>query len=386
MTDRVDICMIVDNDVQRDPRVRKEAASLAAHGYRVVVIGISRSGVEPLQSENISGFQIYRVISRLGRHTIKGKAGSLIRTLEGFVKAAWQLRRMNARAYHAHDFQGLLIVALAGIWRRPVVYDTHELFFERQLPAITRRLTWILKPLERLLSRHARYVITVSDGCGEYLVRTYGIAEPVILRNAAELRHSTLNAIPVDSPGQHLVAHSGWLSEGRHLEQLVDALSCLPESVGLLLVGGGQLEEVLKNRAQSAGLSSRLLTLGVIESDQIVPTLRQATIAAVLIEGRFESYHYALPNKFFEAVAAGLPLVVSPIPEVKRLVEDYGIGTICDPSDPCAIADAIKTTLEADTLARMRKNMQQAQADLNWETEARKLIALYDNMLGASAA
>ncbi len=384
--DRIDICMIVDNDVQRDPRVRKEAASLAAQGWSVVVVGMSRSGPVPAGKETVAGFRIQRIIARLGRDRISGKPGQILRTIEAYIRAARLLRQVNARAYHAHDFLGLVVVALAGIWRRPVIYDTHELFFERPLPPITKRLAWLLRPLERVLAHHARRIITVSDGCGEYLVRTYGVNAPLILRNAVDLRDDGDSPVAFEAPSAHMIAHSGWLSAGRHLEELVDALALLPDSVGLVLVGGGALEASLKARATERGVAERLVTLGVIRTEQMVSTLRQATLSAVLITGDYQSYHYALPNKFFEAVAAGLPLLVSPIPEVKRLVEQYDMGLVCDPGDPHSIADAVGKLLEPAMLARMQANVRRAQAELSWETEERKLIALYDDVLREASA
>jgi glycosyltransferase involved in cell wall biosynthesis len=71
---------------------------------------------------------------------------------------------------------------------------------------------------------------------------------------------------------------------------------------------------------------------------------------------------------------------------VKRLVEEYGIGVICDPSDPHSIADAVMLALEPDTLTAMQANMRRAQAELNWATEERKLIAIYDDLLRKSIA
>jgi glycosyltransferase involved in cell wall biosynthesis len=373
--------MVVDNDVQRDPRVRKEARSLATAGYRVVVVGVSRSGPVPPAEETVSGYRIERVISRLGRDRVGGKPGHLVRTVEGFVRAAWRLRSVNARTCHAHDFMGLLIAALAGIPGRSLVYDTHELFFERPLPAITRRLRWLLRPLERFLARRARCVITVSEGCANYFTERYGVARAVVVRNVMDADEVSEQAVPFEAPARHMVAHSGWLSPERHLEELVGSLAHLPATVGLVLVGGGRLEPALRARAESLGVSDRLVTLGVVETGQIVPTLRQATVAAVLIEPRYESYRRSLPNKFFEAVAAGLPLVVGAIPEVKRLVEAYDIGVVCDPSDPRSIADAVKRVLEPDMLARMGPNVRRARQELSWASEAGKMIALYRDAL-----
>ena len=93
------------------------------------------------------------------------------------------------------------------------------------------------------------------------------------------------------------------------------------------------------------------------------------------------SAHRSLPIKFFEYVAAGLPMVVSGIPELRRMVEEYQIGLVCDPDDPQDIADKINQMLKPETLARYRENVQKARAELNWEHEEKKLIDIYRNIL-----
>ena len=93
------------------------------------------------------------------------------------------------------------------------------------------------------------------------------------------------------------------------------------------------------------------------------------------------SYQFAMPNKFFEAVAAGLPLVYGTTQEVSRLAQAYDFGVACDPNDPRSIAAAILKALEPETNAAYRVNAVKAREHLNWEREEQKLVALYQQIL-----
>jgi glycosyltransferase involved in cell wall biosynthesis len=145
-------------------------------------------------------------------------------------------------------------------------------------------------------------------------------------------------------------------------------------------VGDGWLKNELEAEAQALGVADRLEVLGKILPQQMVATLEQATLAVVLIESDSISYRLSLPNKFFEAVAAGLPVVATPIPEIKQMVERYDLGVLCEPT-PEAIARAILMALESDTLDRLRANVRRARLELNWEIEERKLVNLYREVL-----
>ena len=372
--------MIVDKDVTHDARVLKEATSLATQGWRVVVIGMSRSGREPAAEQEINGFILNHIIARWFRQSLGGKSGHLLRTLEGYLKAAVRLRQINARVYHAHDFTGLVIVAMAGIWRRPVVYDSHEIYFERPMRTVSRLLSVVLRPLERVLARRAIRMIATTEARAQYFVKALGVSLPVIIRNAFDLKAEAGPPTKFALESQFLVAHSGWLMHGRHLLELVQALTYLPENVSLVLVGDGWLHDQLESKARELGVNDRLEIVGEVLPQQMVSTLAQATVAAVLINADSISYRLSLPNKFFEAVAAGLPIIASPIPEVKRMIEKYDIGAFCDPNDPQSIAQAIMSILESGVIERLRANVLHARTELNWQAEEQKLVAMYNEI------
>lgn len=377
--------MLVHNSVSSDGRVIKEATSLAAAGWRVVVVGIVLDGdsSEPAVEE-LSGFTIWRVMPRLWARQMPGTWGKLLRLLAAIPATIRQLRAARAGAYHAHDFPALAFFAMAGIWRRPIVYDSHEMFFDRwpagsDYPLL--RVMPLLRLLEKALARRASALITVSQPIAEVLSARLAIPRALVVMNAVDLR---LLEEPVPLPrqrGQRIVAHSGYLSRGRHLPELVTSLQHLPEDVALALIGDGVLREELVAQAEAMGVAHRLLTIYPVNPFNLPTTLAQADCAVLLFTADGLNYQLALPNKFFEAAAAGLPLVHGPTQEISRLAREYDFGAACDPTDPRSIAAAIQTVLEPEASTRYRANAIHARDHLNWEHEERKLVELYRMLL-----
>lgn len=380
-----DICLILDNDVRTDGRVLKEAGSLTRAGWRVVIIGIDRMKSPLPDDEVIDGFRV-QVVKPGGIPGLEGKVGKAVRVFQGYWLVARRLRQMKARVYHANDFIGLLMLALAGLWDRTFIYDAHELYFERSVKGgrtPTRFMLSLLRPLEGWMARRAAGTITVGDQLANWLAEHLRIKRPVVVRNVVDVRN---DGEPVPMPrqaGERIIGHSGYITHGRHLPELVEALRYLPEHVSLALVGDGSLWPVLERQAEKLGVGHRLRRVHPVTPQTMAPTMAQADAAVVIITSDATSYHFALPNKLFESIAAGLPLVVTDIPEVAGLVRQYDLGVILSSVEPEALARAIEAVLEPEANARYRANALRAREALTWEAEEAKLVALYRQVLGA---
>lgn len=382
-----DVCMFVHHEMLNDGRTTREAASLAAQGWRVLVVGIVLGNVDLPSWEEMHGFTLVRVQPRLLRKTMSGSWGKLLRLIVAIPGVIRQFRRANARVYHINNFPGLFIMALSGL-RQPIIYEVRELFFDRWPRGVKYNLKYLARlgrPLEKILIRRAAAVIVTSVHHGAELVKDYPIAPPILVRSAVDLRTLGPVAAGYPSNGRRLIAHTGYLYHGRHLPELVAALVHLPNDIGIVLMGDGPLRQSLEEQAKRLGVDDRLTFVPLVPLESVAPTLAQADAAVVIIELRAPSFRYALPNKFFEAVAAGLPLVVSPAPAVAELVKQYDLGVTCDPSDPASIAAAIRTVLQPGSRDRYRANARKAREALNWAAEEQKLVALYERILGTTA-
>lgn len=378
-----DVCMFVHHEMINDGRTLRESASLTAQGWRVIVIAMVLSDLDLPSNEVRNGTTILRISPTLLKNRLPGSWGKLLRLVVAIPAIIREFRRVDARAYHVNDFPGLLIMSLSGI-RRPVIYEARELFFDRWPPGVEYSLKHVIqffRPLEKPLARRTAASITVNDPIADIMAAKLDILRPTVIRSAVDLRQVEPPAATFPT-GLRLLAHTGNLDDGRHLPELVASLAHLPEDVALVLMGDGPLQSQLEEFAKSLGVGDRLFIIPPVPTNNIASTLAQADAAAVLTSPYITNNFNALPNKFFEAVAAGLPIVSSPIPAVTALVEQYDLGVTCDPSDPASIAAAALTVLKPENQSRYRANALKAHHELNWETEEQKFVALYRRILG----
>ena len=427
-----DVCMVVHNPLVYDARVLREAASLAQNGWVVVILSLTPDEHNLPSVEICKGFTIRRISlpsafrqlakslhkclvnvqkresdihnNEAGNQTIWSILKCAIEKLIGnflsslyrlllsdespaamlvvLFRGAYFLRAINARVYHAHDFPGLLHVAIAGIWKRPVVYDSHELFFDQWYPHEPPKVYRVLRPWEKFLAKRASAILTVGEMLAEQLANTLNVSRPVVIFNSVDLRNLTPSRVIFQTKDRRTVVHSGALNYGRHLPELLTALLYLPEDIIIVLMGDGVLKSSLQLQTKNLGLEDRVIFVPPVLPDSIATTLAQADIGAVLITNQSVHYDYSMPNKLFECIAAGLPLIVSHCQEIADLTRKYDLGIVCDPTQPKEIAAGILNLLETNNLLRYKHNVCAARDSfLNWKSEEKKLIEIYRNLL-----
>lgn len=426
---RPDVCMVVHNPLVHDARVLREAASLTRNGWSVVILSLTPDEYDLPIVEVLKGFTIHRIslpssyrrlakclynrlvilqkresdfqasyqsiwsilkysieklisrfISSIYRLLLSDE--SPVAMLLVLLRGSYFLRSVNAHIYHAHDFPALLHIAIAGIWKRPIVYDSHELFFDQWYPYESPRIYRNLRSWEKFLAKRANAILTVGEMVADRLSKTLNVKRPTTIFNAVDLRTLEPPTVTYQTGKHRTVVHSGALHYGRHLPELIDSLLYLPEDIVIVLMGDGLLKASLQLQAKELGMEDRVIFVPPVLPDSIAPTLSQADIGAVLITNQSIHYDYSMPNKLFECIAAGLPLIVSHCKEIADLTRKYDLGIVCDPMQPKEIASGILKLLEPNNLLRYKHNVCAARDScLNWETEEKKLIGIYRHLL-----
>jgi glycosyltransferase involved in cell wall biosynthesis len=389
--------MLVTNEVTYDSRVLKEAGTLSRQGFEVSILGLDRRGDSPPVDER-EGFVAFHCREwRFGRW-LRNRPEKPLNFLGKALKALrfflFSLRG-NGDIIHAHDLDALPFGFLAARrCRAKLVYDSHELAVEQWVQgagpgSFTVPIT-ILSRLEGYIACRADAVITVNESIAQELARRYLIAPPLILRNCASHRQegrrapSLRNLLGLPLPDR-IVIHTGDLNpRGRALKELILALRDL-SGIHLVFLGEGPMEKELSELARKEGLESMVHFLKPVLPEDLISTIAEADLAAVTIKphGSLNNL-YSLPNKLFEAIAAGLPVVASDLPEIGQLVRAYQIGVLCHPEDPQDIARAIQEVLLPDRYGTFKENLKQAQRELSWEKESQKLVDLYQRLVKAS--
>ncbi|MGF3055835.1 glycosyltransferase [Microbacterium sp. YY-01] len=301
-------------------------------------------------------------------------------------RAARSIRAWKPDLVHAHDANTLEVAI--DVQRRsgvPFVYDAHELWEERNAVRTPRQALAEKKLLDEASALMAGS-ITVSPGIQDWMTQRYQLREsPILVRNIPHARtqpasrdQGQLRALTGLTDDDKIVAYVGGITTGRGIDEAIAALAHLPNDVHLVLLGHGADEALKLFRALAAhhGVSDRVHFAGSVPSEQVSTAAADADVSLVFTQPKNLSYIHSLPNKLFESIHAGLPVVASKLPDVTALVTHYGVGELVEPDDIEAMAQAIGTVL-ADSAAYRERSLQAAQ-ELTWQGEMARLHELYD--------
>jgi glycosyltransferase involved in cell wall biosynthesis len=402
--------MAVYGDLTYDSRVRREAAALARAGYEVSLLCLDGPGPasdlpdgvgvivhRPTQTEILPGGLA------VGLGSQRRGLGGIVRRIRLLTDYVRNLRAWGRAApdlcgpvdvWHLHDLTALIAVAPVLGGTVPVVYDAHELFLESGtaagLPAPMRRF---LRKYERRLVSRAFAVVTVNDALADILDRRYRPRRVVVVHNCPDrwtppavrpdfLREAA--GIPADEP---VILHHGSLGAHRGIEQLMDAiLEPGLERAHLVLLGPGATRDQYAERATDPAWQERVHVLDPVPPAELMPWVTSADVGAMPIQRSTLNHFLATPNKLFECLTAGVPVVASDFPAMRAVVmgDSAGpLGVLCRPSDVGEVASALRSILDLDVdqaAALRRRCMEAAQERWNWEHESSRLIALYDDL------
>ena len=287
----------------------------------------------------------------------------------------------GAAVWHCHDLN-TLAVGVRCKRKRPgtrLVYDSHELATERS--RMSQRARRRAGREERRGLRHVDEGIWTTRTRAEYIVRRYGIPFPTLIHNVPEMLeveqgwdlHERLG-IPAD---RRILLYQGSIQEFRGIEESIEAVTLLERCV-LVIIGYGYHRPTLEDEVHRRGLDDRVRFFGPIPNDELLYYTASADVGLCVIRGQSLSYRWSMPNKLFEYMMAGIPVVASDFEEMGRVVREEGVGTVCDPDDPQSIAGAVRAIIDdPDAEARFRAATRVAITRYNWNHEEQKLLALY---------
>jgi glycosyltransferase involved in cell wall biosynthesis len=307
----------------------------------------------------------------------------------------------EADVYHGHDLTGLpAAVRARALHGGVVVYDSHEFFLESGSNAARPAWAkWIVGRLERRLAIGATALVTVNRTLGQILQKRLSLLRVVVVHNCPPRWDpppsppDPLRTTAGLAAGTPVVLYHGGFSRDRGLLELADAmLQPGLEAAHLIFLGFGPLEGALQARAREARAGGRIHVLAAVPPDQLPDWVAAADVGAMPNQPRTANELLSTPNKLFESLAVGLPVVSSDFPERRAIVmedPDGPLGAMCDPTDIRSIAAAIRSILDLEPAERadLRARCLRAAHDRwNWETESAKLVALYASLADELAA
>jgi glycosyltransferase involved in cell wall biosynthesis len=272
-----------------------------------------------------------------------------------------------------------------------VVYDARDIYVDaNNLARLPRPVRALLGRVERGWAIRADRVVTVNRPYAEVLAARWGVPLPAIVLNCAYRRHPggpaprRFHERLGLAPSVRLVLYQGGWSPHRGIEQLLEAIVLVDGAV-LVLLGYGVLARDLEAAALRPDLAGRVHLLPAVAPEELVDWVAAADIVAMPIQPSTLNHRLTTPNKLFEAMAAGVPVVASDLPGMSGIVRDTGCGLVCDPTDPGGIARAIRAILDAPESVRAgyrERALAAADSTYNWEAQAEVLLAEYGRLTG----
>jgi glycosyltransferase involved in cell wall biosynthesis len=383
------VTMLVRNPFTHDARVEREARTLVEAGHRVVVIA---EGTPPEAArEGRQGYEVVRVGRPLGRIPF-------LRFVAYRQRMVHTLVATRPDVLHAHDADSLEPVgAAARRLRVPFVYDAHELWL-KQLRRGRSRAYWsafiaYYALIERLYAPRAAAAVTVSAPIAAYLehhyhrqfelIPNYPEVGPDLIRHEIRALPGTAS-IPAEAP---IVLRLGGLTPGRGVEQLVAAMVDVPHA-HLVFLGAGPLTGAVVSEAGELGIGGRVHVLAPVPEEEVVGYAASAAVGVSPAIATSLNDAYSLPNKLFQYMAAGIPVVASDFKHLQEIVVTPGAGILADMRRPATLAAALNAILGDTQRAReMGANARRAVlTTFNWASASQTLLAIYRRLEDSAGA
>jgi len=397
--------LVLSTPERHDSRSLRIAATLAGRGHEVTIL--ARRGPDASPSEDSpDGYRIVRV-GRPPRGLGPRPSGELahfrgeVERLTG-IGAALRRQRREAAAvdpgadlYHGMAYQGIPIaLSLGGHARARVLYDARDLYPESgnlaRMPAPVRQLAGLA---ERHWARQSDGIITVNDELAVILARRFDRPLPAVVMNCPPAwtppahRDRRFHELLGLAPETRIVLYHGGFLPARGIEILAAAVRRL-RAVALVAMGDGPLRPALEKLADEPRTDGRIHVLPPVLPAELVGWIAAADVGGMVNQPVSKNERISTPNKLFECLAAGVPVVSSDFPGRRRIViedPDGPLGAVCDPTDPDAIAAALREVLDqpAEATADLRRRvLAAAHARWTWERQVATLLEVYGRLTG----
>lgn len=362
------VIVSVSNDLSFDQRVDKMCTTLYNLGFEVKLIGRLLPESKPLQ------------------RAYKTKRIKLIFTKGALFYAFFNLRLFfvllfsKVDIYHSNDLDTLLANFLAAkLRRKELVYDSHEYFLG--VPEIQGRAAKkVWQAIERFTFPKLKHIFTVNKSIAELYNNDYG-KELKIIRNLPLKQKieavKSRKDLGMSLDKRIVILQGAGINIDRGSEELLEAIALSNDYV-LYIVGTGEVIEDLKKRALAQDLLNKVVFVGRVPYQEMMQYTLCSDVGVTLDKDTNINYRFSLPNKIFDYMKAGIPVLASDLKEVANIVRTYNVGIVIENHQPKSILDGLNAILNnKERVKAFSVNGQKAVEELNWEKEVEPIKALY---------
>ncbi len=369
---KVTLCFL--GNLYFDTRTYNLWHSLKAKGHPVQFIGFDwlTPDFKTIHEENI----------RVDK--LKKTRFSLLFYLQFAWRSFWRLLQSKADYYWAADFFCLPVCYMASLLTKSkVFYDSREVYTEitgfNNKPVIKK----IVRFVEGHIIRRIHCTVTTGPLDSQYIENLYGLEKTSLLRNLP---------MPADAPDPvnlkklfsgkisgPVLLYQGTLVKGRGIEVCFEIIRHYAEA-GLVLLGGGEYLTFYIQMARQLQIEDQVVFAGKIPQKELLRYTSGADIGLCLIDNVSGNNYYALPNKLFECLMAGIPVLVTDLPQMREVVETYRVGAVVPENDIKLSIQMIQTWMRnPGVYSSLKENAKKASKELNWENEFESIYPFFKN-------
>ncbi len=367
------IIISVVSDLVTDQRVHRTATTLYNAGHDVVLVGRRKK-----DSLDIS--RNYNTV----RFNLWWEKGALFYAAYN-LRLFFYLLFTKVDVLVSNDLDTLLPnFLISKVKRVKLFYDSHEYFTEVPELVSRPRIQRIWKRIERWIFPKLKYVWTVNASIAKLYSDEYGKEVgvirnvPVTLKDLKKRSRMELN-LPADK--KILLFQGAGINVDRGGEEAVLAMQNIDDSL-LLFIGGGDVISILKVMVERLNLTEKVRFIPRLPFDELMAYTAIADVGLSLDKDTNINYRYSLPNKVFDYIHAGLPVLSSNLVELRKIVEGYDVGLIAESHDPDYLSGRIREMFsDKKRFDSWGENLKLAAAELCWEKEEKKLLHIFRDVL-----
>ena len=369
------VCDVVLNSIWYDPRVRKQIIEYKNQGVEVSCVGYRCNRFDEEQIKKIPAPVSIVSIDKKYDGKQKGIIRKVIREIKKKRVVKEAIIACAPDVIHANDLNALIpAYAASRKLKCRLVYDSHEINTDNYTGKKNRSLWVYYHAMESRLVHKVDLMVSVSHAASDYFAKEYHIQKPMVITNCA--RASENVSQPAEkNEGFEVLNHGGFYA-GRGYDLMVEAAPLLKEypEIRLALRGFGSIENQLHKRAEDLN-ATNVVFYPKVKVEELIPLAAGSMVGVAITEPVCLNFKLSVSNKLFEYAAAGLPVIMSDIPEHRYLNEKFQFGLILPDNSPQSLADAVLRLYQNSELyQQLAENSKRMSQELNWENEFARLI------------
>ena len=363
----------VINDLVTDNRVNKTCMALIECGYDVTLVGRKLSNSLPIPNWSFKTIRLKMIF----------KKGPLFYFFFNFRLFFVGLIN-KTDLFYANDLDTLApMFLLSKLKKKPLIYDSHELFCEVPELKASRIKKSIWQKLEGYIIPKLKTCITVNDSIAKIYEGKYDVPF-FIVRNISDFDQSFIPksrvqlSLPEDK--KIILLQGAGINVDRGAEELIDAMEFVQNAV-LYIIGSGDVWENLKQKVLfNKNIQNKVVLINKLPKSELINYTFNADLGLSIDKNTNLNYLYSLPNKIFDYIQAEIPILASRLPEIENIILQYKIGDFIDDHNPKTIANKLNEMLYSQQLSSYKKYLAIAKKEITWKSEKEKLLTIIKNI------